>query len=168
MHLFLLLALLLLLQHLLDDLLLLNEESSDDSVTDAATASGTTVGALDGLLGLGELGVLAGSEGGDARQLGAAVTALGNGTALLDVKQTDVTTGSLDDSGSVGGGVVAVAAAVSDTLGDHFCGVVGCCDEDLTIGRGISRFGEILCGWKGGLCPLNQRIRVEKWWMFVT
>lgn len=68
MHLFLLLALLLLLQHLLDDLLLLNEESSDDSVTDTATASGTTVGALDGLLGLGELGVLAGSEGGDLRR----------------------------------------------------------------------------------------------------
>jgi hypothetical protein len=65
LHLFLLLALLLLLQHLLDDLLLLNEESSDNAVTDTVTASGTTVGTLDGLLGLGDLGVLAGSESGD-------------------------------------------------------------------------------------------------------
>ena len=64
-HLFLLLALLLLLQHLLDDLLLLDEEGTDNAVTDAATASGTTVGALDGLLGLGDLGVLAGSESGN-------------------------------------------------------------------------------------------------------
>ena len=65
LHLFLLLALLLLLQHLLDDLLLLNEESSDNAVTDAVTASRTTVGTLDGLLGAGDLGVLAGTEGGD-------------------------------------------------------------------------------------------------------
>jgi hypothetical protein len=65
LHLFLLLALLLLLQHLLDDLLLLDEEGTDNAVTDAATASGTTVGALDGLLGLGDLGVLAGSESGN-------------------------------------------------------------------------------------------------------
>jgi len=63
--LFLLLALLLLLQHLLDDLLLLDKEGADDAVTDAATASRATVGALDGLLGLGDLGVLAGSESGD-------------------------------------------------------------------------------------------------------
>lgn len=64
-HLFLLLAGLLLLQHLLDDLLLLDEESSDDTVTDTATASRATVGTLDGLLGLADLGVLAGSESGD-------------------------------------------------------------------------------------------------------
>ena len=43
-----------------------------------------------------------------AGELGATVTALGDSAALLDVKQTDITTGSLDDSGSVGGGVVAV------------------------------------------------------------
>jgi hypothetical protein len=65
MHLFLLLALLLLLQNLLDDLLLLNQESADNAVTDAATASRTTVGTLDGLLGLGDLGVLARAESGD-------------------------------------------------------------------------------------------------------
>jgi hypothetical protein len=65
LHLFLLLALLLLLQHLLDDLLLLNEESSDDAVADTVATSRTTVGTLDGLLGLGDLRVLAGSESGD-------------------------------------------------------------------------------------------------------
>lgn len=43
-----------------------------------------------------------------ARELGAAVTALGNSAALLDVQQAQVTTGSLDDSGPVGPGVVAV------------------------------------------------------------
>lgn len=63
--LFLLLASLLLLHDLLDNLLLLDQESADDSVTDAVTASGTAVGSLDGLLGLGDLGVLAGAESGD-------------------------------------------------------------------------------------------------------
>ena len=53
------------------------------------------------------------SRGTYARELGAAVTALGDGASLLDVKQTDITTGSLDDSGSVGGGVVAVRQTVS-------------------------------------------------------
>ena len=65
MRLFLLLAGLLVLQHLLDDLLLLDQEGPDDTVTDAVTASRSTVGALDGLLGLGDLGVLAGSESGN-------------------------------------------------------------------------------------------------------
>jgi len=55
----------LLLQHLLDDLLLLNEEGADNPVTDAVATSGATVRALDGLLGLGDLGVLAGAESGD-------------------------------------------------------------------------------------------------------
>lgn len=64
-HLFLLLASLLLLQHLLDNLLLLDEEGSHNAVTDAATASRSTVGSLDGLLGLGDLAVLAGSESGN-------------------------------------------------------------------------------------------------------
>lgn len=63
--LFLLLASLLLLHDLLDDLLLLDQESADDSVADTVTASGTAVGSLDGLLGLGDLGVLAGAESGD-------------------------------------------------------------------------------------------------------
>jgi hypothetical protein len=59
------LAGLLLLQDLLDDLLLLDEEGSHDAVAHAVTASGTAVGALDGLLGLGDLGVLAGAESGN-------------------------------------------------------------------------------------------------------
>jgi hypothetical protein len=42
-----------------------------------------------------------------ARELGAAVTALGDSAALLDVQQTDITTGGLDDPGPVGPGVVA-------------------------------------------------------------
>lgn len=42
------------------------------------------------------------------RELGAAVTALGDSSALLDVQNSDVTTGSLDDSGPVGAGVVAM------------------------------------------------------------
>lgn len=40
-------------------------------------------------------------------QLGAAVTALGGSAALLDVKNAELTTGGLDDTGPVGGGVVA-------------------------------------------------------------
>lgn len=64
-RLLLLLARLLLLQNLLDDLLLLDQEGADDAVPDAVTASRTTVGALDGLLGLGDLGVLAGTESRD-------------------------------------------------------------------------------------------------------
>lgn len=63
--LFLLLVLALLLQHLLDDLLLLDQESTDNTVTHAVAASRTAVCSLDGLLGLGDLGVLAGSQGGD-------------------------------------------------------------------------------------------------------
>ena len=62
-----------LLEDLLDDLLLLDQESTDDAVLDAAGASRSTVGALDGLLGAGDGGVLAGAEGGNARKLGAAV-----------------------------------------------------------------------------------------------
>lgn len=41
------------------------------------------------------------------RQLGATVTALGGGSALLDVQNTQFTTGRLDDASPVGGGVVA-------------------------------------------------------------
>lgn len=41
------------------------------------------------------------------RQLGTAVTALGSSATLLNVKNAELTTGSLDNSGPVGGGVVA-------------------------------------------------------------
>ena len=54
-----------LLHDLLDDLLLLDQEGADDTVTDAVGAAGATVGTLDGLLGAGDLGVLARAEGGD-------------------------------------------------------------------------------------------------------
>ena len=60
-----LLLLLGLLHDLLDDLLLLDEEGADDTVADAVGAAGATVGTLDGLLGAGDLGVLAGTEGGN-------------------------------------------------------------------------------------------------------
>lgn len=56
-----------------------------------------------------------------ADELGAAVTALGDSASLLDVKQTDITTGSLDDSGSVGAGVVAVQQIVSYGRGLKLC-----------------------------------------------
>lgn len=62
-HLFLLLGLLL--QHLLHDLLLLDEEGADDAVLHAVGAPRAAVRAADGLLGLRDLGVLAGSEGGE-------------------------------------------------------------------------------------------------------
>lgn len=42
-----------------------------------------------------------------ARELGAAVAALGDSAALLDVQKAELTTGSLDDSGPVGASVVA-------------------------------------------------------------
>ena len=54
-----------LLHDLLDDLLLLDQEGADDAVAHAVAAPRTTVGALDGLLGAGDLGVLAGAESGD-------------------------------------------------------------------------------------------------------
>lgn len=71
-----------LLEDLLDDLLLLDQESTDDAVLDAAGASRSTVGALDGLLGAGDLGVLAGAEGWDTLELGTAVLQTVNNKAL--------------------------------------------------------------------------------------
>lgn len=41
------------------------------------------------------------------RELGTAVTALGGSTALANVQSSQLTTGSLYDTGEVGGGVVA-------------------------------------------------------------
>ena len=54
-----------LLKDLLDDLLLLNQESTDNTVTNAVSAAGSTVGALDGLLWAGDLSVLAWAKGWD-------------------------------------------------------------------------------------------------------
>lgn len=67
------LLLLRLLEHLLDDLLLLDQEGTDDAVLDAVCASRATICALDGLLGAGDLSVLAGAERWDAGKLGTAV-----------------------------------------------------------------------------------------------
>ena len=64
-RLFLLLASLLILEHLLDNLLLLNQEGTDNAVANAVAAPRTTVGTLDGLLGLADGGILAGTESGD-------------------------------------------------------------------------------------------------------
>lgn len=47
-----------------------------------------------------------------ADELGTAVTALGDGTALLDVKNTEVATGGLNNTGPVGRGVVAAPELV--------------------------------------------------------
>lgn len=122
------LLLLRLLEHLLDDLLLLDEESADDAVLDAVGASRTTVGALNGLLGAGDGGVLAGAEGGDTGKLGAAVlrlsthvrdmqnvntyTALGSSALLLDVEVPELATGGLDHAHIVAGGVVRGPSAL--------------------------------------------------------
>ena len=70
-----------LLEHLLHDLLLLNQESTDNAVLDAVGASRSTVGALDGLLGARDLGVLAGTEGGNTLELGTAVLPIVNNTS---------------------------------------------------------------------------------------
>jgi hypothetical protein len=46
----------------LDDLLLLDQESTDNAVSDAKTATGTTIGTGDVLLGLGDGSELTGTE----------------------------------------------------------------------------------------------------------
>lgn len=50
---------------LLHDLLLLDQERAYNTVLDAVRAARATIGALDGLLGLGDLRVFAGAEGRD-------------------------------------------------------------------------------------------------------
>lgn len=56
-----------------------------------------------------------------AGELDAAVTALGGSAALLDVQHSDLTTGGLDHPCPVGRGVVAVAAAVDNSVVGHCC-----------------------------------------------
>jgi hypothetical protein len=53
------------LEDLLDDLLLLNQESANNSVADTVGAAGSTIGTADGLLGLGNLSILTGTERND-------------------------------------------------------------------------------------------------------
>ena len=69
-----------------------------------------------------------------AGELGAAVAALGDGAALLDVQQTELATGSLDDSGPVGSSVVTGVANVSQRSGKSTEMVAG-----LNFGRCILR-----------------------------
>lgn len=67
------LLLLRLLEHLLDHLLLLNQESTDNAVLNAVGAARSSVSALNGLLGAGNGGVLAGAESWNTSKLGTAV-----------------------------------------------------------------------------------------------
>lgn len=61
----LMLLLLTLLEHLLHNLLLLDQKRPDHPILDAIRTSRSSVRALDGFLGLGDVGVFAGPEGGD-------------------------------------------------------------------------------------------------------
>jgi hypothetical protein len=78
-----------LLEHLLDDLLLLDQESADNAVLDAAGAPRSTVRTLDGLLGTGDLGVLAGAEGRNTLELGTAVLPIVN-NSLQRLRRPDL------------------------------------------------------------------------------
>jgi hypothetical protein len=107
--LFLALSLLLLsglLEHTLNDLLFLNEEGTDDSLLDTAGADVTTVGTLDGLVWLGNVGVFTWSQAGNTWKSNTAVTALWSRGILLDVQVSEVTTWGLDDLDLVRSGVV--------------------------------------------------------------
>ena len=86
-----------LLKDALDDLLLLNKESTDDLLLDSVGRDGTTVSTADGLLGLRDVGVLAGSQSSNTRKRNTGISTLGAGTVLLDMVVTEVATRGLDD-----------------------------------------------------------------------
>lgn len=113
----------LVLEHSLDNGSLLNQESSGNSLLNAGSAARTTVSPVDGLLTLGKGSVLTGSEDGDTRESKTTVTALGGRSNLLQVVNDQLASGSLDDPPPVGGGVVRLSLAESDSLG-HFWSVV--------------------------------------------
>lgn len=79
------------LEDALDNGSLLDEESAGDALLDAAGADGATVSAGDGLLALGDGGVLARAEDGDTGEGLTAVTALGS--RLLSVTSCVFRTG---------------------------------------------------------------------------
>lgn len=108
------------LENLLDDLLFFDQECSYDTVADTVAASGSTVGTLDGLLWAGDLRVFAGSEGWDAWELDATVTAFWGSSLLLDVQVTELSTRSLDDTSLVRLGVVWHSTPVLKSGARHF------------------------------------------------
>lgn len=67
---------------------------------------------------------MTGSEDGDTRESETTVTALGSRSNLLQVVDDQLASGSLDDPPPVGGGVIRLSLAESDSLG-HFWSVVG-------------------------------------------
>jgi len=69
-----------------------------------------------------------------ACKLDTTVTALGSGTLLLDVKVTELATGSLDDSDLVGLGVVAGSSSCQ-----RVCFHVGCIVELCGFRKMIER-----------------------------
>lgn len=109
------------LQHVLNDLCLLDQESPDNPGPDAAGAPGTAVSPGHALLSLGDGSVLPGAVSLDTAKVAVAVTAFGDGTTLVYVKVTEVTTGSLDDLSASRLGVVRVTLAEGDSFG-HLCG----------------------------------------------
>lgn len=100
------------LKDLLYDLLLLDQERTYNAVLDTVGAARTTVSTLNGLLGLGDLGVLAGAESRDSGKLDATVTTLRGSSPLLDVEVTKLSTRGLDDADLVGAGVVRIPPPV--------------------------------------------------------
>lgn len=116
----LLLGLGLSLEHVLDNLGLLDEECTDDASANATRAARATVSTADRFLTLADGAVLARAVSLDTAKVRVAVTALGDGTALLDVKVAEVSTGGLDDLSASRLGVVRVALAEGDTLSHLF------------------------------------------------
>jgi hypothetical protein len=97
---------LLLLQDSLDDLLFLNQKGSDNSLLDTVGTSRPTVSSRHGLVGLGDLSVLSGSQSGDTSQGVTTVTTLGSGGSLLDVLSDQLSTRGLNDLDLIRSGVV--------------------------------------------------------------
>lgn len=86
----------------LDDLLLLDEESAHNTLTQAAMAQDTTVGAGHGLVALRQTWALAGAGGGDALKLLLALAAAWYGPVLLHILVDQTTTGSADTVNKMG------------------------------------------------------------------